>query len=262
MAVAAKEITKFVHELANIRNDLEDRLVEGKTVPPIQQQFIRELRLMKQAAAQDIRSGKFGTLTFGDVTVPPEKRLRVVTMLKVLVYPETKVGEYVASRIPQIPDLDLKARASQQVIDEIKHARVLRNMLERWGEDPDEMCINPLPEIERVFDYVSNLETVEEFFTANFLCEGLFVPSHLQVMSDLDPDAFAEYIEATLADEASHVALARDVIERYATTPEIQERCRQVAVTVTELFIEGFQSKVHALMELDDATEADTAKAM
>lgn len=247
MAVASKEMTAFIQELEMLRTGLEEQMNKEPYGSLVERQFIRELQDIKHDAAHDIKDGKYGTFYFGDRSIPPEKRVQVVTMLKALVYPETKVCDHVASRIPQIPDLDLKARASQQVIDEVKHARVLREMLTRWGQDPEEMYLNPLPEIEDVFTYVGSVETVEEFFTANFLCEGLFLPSHLQVMNELDPEAFSEYIEATLADEGSHVALARDVILRYATTPEARERCRRVASEVTDLFIRGFKAKVKKL---------------
>lgn len=247
MAVATNEMNAFIQELEMLRNGLEEQMNQTPGASLVERQFIKDLQGLKHETAHDIRSGKYGTFHFGDRSIPPEKRFQVVTMLKALVYPETKVCDHVASRIPQLPDLDLKARASQQVIDEVKHARVLREMLTRWGEDPQEMYLEPLPEIEDVFAYVGSVETVEEFFTANFMCEGLFLPSHLQVMSELDPDAFGEYIESTVADEGSHVALARDVILRYATTPEARERCRRVAAEVTELFVRGLQAKVKKL---------------
>lgn len=248
MATTQTGATVLIQELEQGRATLEKHLHDGETVSLAQARFVRELQALKNAVAADIRNGKYGTFEFGDVNLPPEKRMQVVSMLKVLVYPEVRVSEEVARRIPLIPDLDLKARASQQVIDELRHARVLRTTLERWGENPDELYTLPLPEIQAVFDFVSSLETVEEFFTANFLCEGLLLPSHLQVMAESDPDAFGEYIKATLADEARHVALARDVIQRYATTESSQARCRRVAETVTQLFINGFRAKVQMLM--------------
>src|ERR1044072_3531567 len=248
MAVALNEMNAFIQELEMLRSGLEDRMNEqGPGNSLVERHFIKELQGLKHDTAQDIRSGKVGTFSFGDRSIPPERRFQVVTMLKALVYPETKVCDHVASRIPQIPDLDLKARASQQVIDEVKHARVLREMLTRWGADPQEMYLNPLPEIEDVFQYGGGVDTVEEFFTANFMCEGLFLPSHLQVMNDLDPEAFAEYIEATLADEGSHVALARDVILRYATTPGARGPSPRRPKEVTALFTRGLRARVAKL---------------
>lgn len=253
MATTRTEAAVLIQELEQTRAALEQTLHDGETVSMVQAQFVQELQALKNAVSADIRRGTYGTFDFGDVSLPPEKRSQVVSMLKVLVYPEVRVSEEVARRIPLIPDLDLKARASQQVIDELRHARVLRTTLARWGEDPDDLYTLPLPEIKAVFDFVSSLETVEEFFTANFLCEGLFLPSHLQAMADSDPDAFGEYIDATLADEARHVALARDVIERYATTEASHAACRRVAHAVTKLFLNGFRAKVQAMMTSEDA---------
>jgi len=235
-------VEAFVQELEQLKKSVET------TLSLVPKDLLEDLQSMKDATARDIRKGKYGNFSFGDVSVPPELRHQVVTMLKVLVYPELSVADQVAARIPQLTDLDFKARASQQVIDELGHARVLRELLQSWNEDPDEMYYQPLAEIESVFQYVGSLETPVEFFTANFMCEGLFLPSHLNVMAELDPKAFATYIDATLADEARHIALARDVIIRYATTPEVQARCRQVAEEVTSLFVKGFHAKVERLL--------------
>jgi len=248
MAASSREVEAFVQELQVMKESVEATLNNGRHLTLVPKEFLEDLQAMKESTARDIKDGKYGHFSFGDTSIPPELRHQVVTMLKVLIYPELSVADQVARRIPQITDLDLKARASQQIIDELGHARVLRDSLSSWGENPDEMLDNPLPEIESVFEYVGSLETPVEFFTANFMCEGLFLPSHLQVMADLDPNAFRNYIDATLADEASHIALARDVILRYATTPEIQDRCRTVAKKVTELFVRGFQAKVHKMI--------------
>jgi hypothetical protein len=248
MAASRKEVEVFVQELEHLKGEVETKLNESRKLTLVPKEFIQDLQSMKESTARDIRSGMYGEFYFGDVSVPPEMRQEVVTMLKVLVYPELRVADQVAMRIPQLTDLDFKARASQQVIDELGHARVLREILQSWGEDSDELFTKPLPEIEKVFEYVNSLETPVEFFTANFCCEGLFLPSHLQVMAEIDPNAFGEYISATLADEASHIALARDVVLRYATTPETQEKCWKVAETVTRLFVEGFQAKVQKLI--------------
>ena len=258
MSVVMSEAEVLVQELEHLKDDLQEKLhpASGPAVGP--RQFVADLQAMKEKAARQIRAGKLGTFHFGDVSLPPEKRSQVTTMLKLLVYPETRVGDQVARRLVQLPDLDLKARASQQVIDEIGHAQVLRDMLQRWGEDADALCNRPLPEIEAVFDYVEQLETPVEYFTANFMCEGLFLPSHLHAMAELDPRAFQEYIDATLGDEATHIALARDVVLRYATTAAIQQRCREVAKKVTELFLQGFVAKVQTLME-DDHQPVKTA---
>lgn len=250
MSVAISEAEVLVQELEQWKDQLQEQL-HPPSAPAGPKQFVADLQAMKEKAARQIRQGKLGKFHFGDVSLPPQQRHQVTTMLKLLVYPETRVGDQVARRLVQLPDLDLKARASQQVIDEIGHAQVLREMLQRWGEDPTALEQKPLPEIEAVFDYVEQLETPVEYFTANFMCEGLFLPSHLHVMAELDPRAFQEYIDATLGDEAMHIALARDVILRYATTAELQQRCREVARKVTSLFLQGFVAKVQTLMEDD-----------
>src|SRR4029077_1779552 len=147
----------------------------------------------------------------------------VVTILKLLMYPERRVGDVLANRLSVIPHPDLKLRVANQIFEEIHHARLLRQMLAQWGHDPDEHWVQPMPELVQIFDYIETLETLSEFFSTFLIGEGLFLTTYLEDMQVNDPQAFSPYLEAAAADEASHIQLARDALVRYATTEELQE---------------------------------------
>ena len=81
MAASPKEVVEaFVEELEEFKKNVEAKL----TLVP--KELLEDLQSMKDATARDIRSGKYGSFSFGDVSVPPEMRQQVVSMLKVLVF--------------------------------------------------------------------------------------------------------------------------------------------------------------------------------
>jgi hypothetical protein len=219
------------------------------------QEFVAELEALKDAALDDFRSGQFGHLSFGDSTAPPERRPEVIAMLKAMVYPERIASDILSRRIPFIPDLDIKGRVAEQVAEELEHLDILRRMLAGWGEDPDEKWHDPLPELVNVFAYVDSLETLAEFFTANFIGESLLLSANLRVMRSVAPEAFAIYLDVSIPDEAKHVQLNREAIARYATTGELQARARTVARRLLDSFVAGYKAKLRLMAEFSAARQ-------
>lgn len=213
------------------------------------QEFVAEIEALKDAALEDFRSGQFGRLSFGDPAQPPERRPEVVAMLKAMVYPERIASDILSRRIPAIPDLDIKGRVAEQVAEELEHLDILRRMLAAWGEDPDEKWHDPLPELVAVFNYVDGLETLAEFFTANFIGESLLLSANLRVMRAVAPEAFATYLDVSIPDEAKHVQLNREAIARYAITGELQARARTVARRLLDSFVAGYKAKLRLMAE-------------
>lgn len=226
----------------------DDARAARECLPP--RQFLAEIEGLKDEALADFSDGKFGRLMFGDSSAAPEDRAEVITLLKAMVYPERIAADILAKRIPDVRDLDIKTRLAEQTAEELKHLEILRGMLAEWGQDPDEMWRNPLPELVRVFEYVDGLETLAEFFTANFIGESLLLNANLRVMRAVAPEAFAVYLDVSIPDEAKHVQLNRESIMRYATTADLQERARIVAKRLLSSFIEGYKAKLRLMAEM------------
>jgi hypothetical protein len=214
--------------------------------------FLAEIESMKDKALGDFAEGKFGRLEFGSKEMRPQDRPEVIALLKAMVYPERIAADILAKRIPLVSDLDIKERLAEQTAEELEHLAILRSMLSEWGEDPDEMWHNPLPELVKVFDYVDSLKTLAEFFTANFIGESLLLSANLKVMRAVAPEAFSAYLDVSIPDEAKHVQLNRDAIVRYATTADLQERARLVAKRLLSSFIEGYKAKLRLMAEMGD----------
>lgn len=227
-------------------SDLQGREIAAKHP----KNFLAEIESMKDMALGDFAEGKFGRLEFGSKDVRPQDRPEVIALLKAMVYPERIAADILARRISLVSDLDIKERLAEQTAEELEHLAILRGMLSEWGEDPDEMWDNPLPELVKVFEYVDSLQTLAEFFTANFIGESLLLSANLKVMRAVAPEAFATYLDVSIPDEAKHIQLNRDAIVRYATTADLQEKARLVAKRLLSSFVEGYKAKLKLMAEM------------
>lgn len=214
------------------------------TVRKEPEKFVRELETMRLRTQQSVRNENPGRLYFGDPALPPGDRPEVAMILKLLLYPEQRVPDVLATRLPAIKDADIRDRVAGQILEEITHAHLLRGMLEGWGHDPDEGWSQPVAELVHIFDYIQSLETLSEFFSTFLIGEGLFLSTYLNDMKVSDPRAFSPYLEAALADEPGHIALAREAVRRYATSAELQEKTRASASKLLRMFLGGYQARV------------------
>jgi hypothetical protein len=218
------------------------------------EQFVNELDSMRAETLQKVRSGQHGRLSFGDPRVPASERKEVAAILKLLMYPERRVADVLAKRIPLISDFDIKERMAAQIFEELTHTGLLRKMLSQWGHDGDAGWNQPLKELVHIFDYIETLETPAEFFSTFLIGEGLFLSTYLDDMQLKDPKAFSPYLEVALADEPGHIQLAKDALARYATTAELQARTRVSARRLLDMFLGGYVARIRQLHEELSAT--------
>ena len=79
-----------------------------------------------------------------------EKPLAPAVVLRRLqfgVVMERKAAEVTAPWVGKIPDLDLQQPMSEYVVNELKHAAILRKRISELDGDPDALWNNPLPEL-------------------------------------------------------------------------------------------------------------------
>lgn len=234
--------------------------MDGKAKDP--KEFLAEIEALKDKALGQFSSGDYGRLSFGDPHLPPHQRAEVIAMLKAMVYPERIAADILSRRVREVPELDFKERLAEQAFEELEHLDILRRMLSQWGEDPDEMWHHPLPELVQVFDYVDRLKTLAEFFTANFIGESLLLSANLRVMRAVAPEAFAEYLDVSIPDEAKHIQFNRDAIVRYATTEALQARARVVATRLLTAFIGGYKAKLKLMTDFSVARSGSVSSTL
>ena len=77
----------------------------------------------------------------------------VLRRLQFGVVMERKAAEVTAPWVSKIPDLDLQRPMSEYVVNELKHAAILRNRIRELDGDPDGLWNHPLDELKQLWDF-------------------------------------------------------------------------------------------------------------
>ena len=178
-----------------------------------------------------------------------EKPLSAAVVLRRLqfgVVMERKAAEVTAPWVGKIPDLDLQQPMSEYVVNELKHASILRKRISELNGDPDALWNNPLKELKELWSFHSSLESLCELIASVKFGHEEFFPrtsqSFIERVTPLDPTTAAIYRDTLLADEAGHEWIAPEILKRYATEAESQQKCVEALKKGCELFGRAIQS--------------------
>jgi hypothetical protein len=178
-----------------------------------------------------------------------EKPLSAAVVLRRLqfgVVMERKAAEVTAPWVGKIPDLDLQQPMSEYVVNELKHTAILRKRIAELNGDPDALWNNPLSELKELWDYHASLGSLCELIASVQFGHEEFFPrtskSFIERVMPFDPTTAAIYRDTLLADEAGHEWIAPEILRRYATDPEAQEKCMAALRKGCELFGRAIQS--------------------
>lgn len=176
-----------------------------------------------------------------DTEIGPVDRSEIVRRLKMALKNELEASETAAVWIPTTPEVDVKLALARQVGDEAKHYRLIEDHLRRMnvdlsGFDPAAGGYGPM------FQLLAGFETtVERIGAAQFTRESLALKKNEQFIEFCDAAGDREtahlYREQIQPDEQWHVQLGRSVLERYATTPELQMKARKAVEAVLDLAV-------------------------
>src|SRR5437867_7609012 len=183
-------------------------------------------------------------------------RLEIVRRLKMALKNELEASEIAATWIPTTPEVDVKLALARQVGDEAKHYRLIEEHLAKMGADlggfdPSAGGYGPM------FQLLANFNTtVERIGAAQFTRESLALKKNEQFIEFCDAagdKATARlYRESIQPDEEWHVRLGRTVLEKYATTPELQAQARSAVEAVLDLAVK-VQNKQFKEMKVSHA---------
>src|SRR5215470_4294830 len=165
----------------------------------------------------------------------------VVRRLKMALKNELEASEIAAVWIPTTPEVEVKLALARQVGDEAKHYRLIEEHLERMGADlagfdPTAGGYGPM------FQLLAGFRTtVERIGAAQFTRESLALKKNEQFIEFCDAagdDQTAKRDRQDLQpDEEWHVRLGRTVLEKYATTLELQAQARKAVEAVLDLAV-------------------------
>jgi pyrroloquinoline quinone (PQQ) biosynthesis protein C len=135
---------------------------------------------------------------------------------------------------------------SEYVVNELKHASILRGRIRELDGDPDALWNNPLVELKELWDFHASLGSLCELIASVQFGHEEFFPrtskSFIERVASIDPATASIYRDTLLADEESHEWIAPEILKRYATDAESQRRCLDALQRGCELFGRAIQS--------------------
>ncbi len=184
------------------------------------------------------------------------ERSEIIRRLKMALKNELEASEIAAIWIPSTPEVEVKLALARQVGDEAKHYRLIEEHLAKMGVDlagfnPAEEGYGPM------FQLLAGFQTtVERIGAAQFTRESLALKKNEQFIefceASGDHATARLYREQIQPDEQWHVHLGRTVLEKYASTSELQEKARAAVEAVLDLAVK-VQKKQFVEMKVSHA---------
>jgi len=176
----------------------------------------------------------------------PLSAAAVLRRLQFGVVMERKAAEVTAPWVAEIPDLDLQQPMSEYVVNELKHASILRKRIAELSGDPDALWNSPLKELKDLWDFHASLGSLCELIASVQFGHEEFFPrtskSFVERIMAIDPITAAIYRDTLLADEEGHEWIAPEILRRYGTDADLQQRCLAALKTGCQLFGQAIQS--------------------
>ena len=153
-------------------------------------------------------------------------KMDVVTLLKLALTSELEAAEIAAYWLPTTSEIDAKTLLAEQCSDELRHYNLIMNRLRQLGEDMDDF--DPLAEgYSPLYQFLRGLRTMPERVAAGpFACEAVAEVRNAQFIAFCrsvgDEQTARLYEEVIHPEEIHHHRRGREVLEKYATTAEIQ----------------------------------------
>ena len=156
-----------------------------------------------------------------------EGEVDVVTLLRLALKSELEASELAGYWMPTTPEVDAKMALAQQCGDEMKHYGLISRRLEELGQDLS--AFDPLADGHSpLYQYLRSLRTtVERIAAGPFASEAIAQIRNQQFINfcrAVGDEGTAElYSKVIQPEESHHHQLGREILEKYATTPELQE---------------------------------------
>jgi 1,2-phenylacetyl-CoA epoxidase catalytic subunit len=151
----------------------------------------------------------------------------VVTLLRLALKSEIEASELAGLWMPTTPEVDAKMVLALQCGDEMKHYGMISERLTELGEDMS--TFDPLSDGHSpLYQYLRGLRTtVERIAAGPFASEAIAQVRNAQFVNfcrSVGDQKTADLYDGVIQpEEAHHHHLGREVLEKYATTAELQE---------------------------------------
>ena len=171
------------------------------------------------------------TLTLADDT-----QGNATQLLQVALANEINVSELAATWMPSTHELDVKLAFARQAGDEANHFQLVAERLTALGFDVASFAPSDNP----LFQYLRGLTTTVERIAAGLVTlESIAYGVNENFMAWCarrgDDETVRIYREYIQPDEQAHQQLGQRLLERHATTPELQQRARDTVGRLLEI---------------------------
>lgn len=184
----------------------------------------------KMIARADEFAGMMEEKVYHDRT--PLSEERTIGMLKSQMYREYFLGVMPPSKqLLMIPDseVNLKVLITRQLCEEFLHYRVLSDRLEEMGANGDLSAYEPVEQDVAMYAVTFEYQTPWEIAASlQVFGETILIATQKWMIEILDPRSARLMRDEILVHEGAHVRNGRLVLEKYATTDEIQRRVEEV----------------------------------
>jgi 1,2-phenylacetyl-CoA epoxidase catalytic subunit len=199
----------------------------------------------------DEAMGSLAAIHADAVDRPESAQDEVIRRLKLALQNELEASELAALWMPTTPELDVKLGLARQAGDEAHHYRLIEEHMDELGADlsgfdPAAGGRSPMFELLEQFE-----STVERVAAAQFTRESLALMKNEQFIAFCESVGAGStarfYRERIQPDERWHVDLGRRTLERYALTPEAQDRAMEASRKVLDLARKIQTKQVHEM---------------
>lgn len=169
----------------------------------------------------------------GALEAESEGKVEVVTLLELALKSEVEAAELAGFFLPTTAEIDAKMVFARQCGDEMKHYHLISERLRQLGRDVS--GLDPLADgYSPLYHYVKGLRTtVERVAAGPFAREAIAEVRNAQFIAlcerQGDEETARLYRETIQPEEILHHRLGRELLEKYCTTPELQEAAATAA---------------------------------
>ena len=168
-------------------------------------------------------------------------RSEIVRRLKMALKNELEASELAAAWVSSTPEIEVKLALARQAGDEAKHYGLIQSRLGDMGVDLsgfEPQAEGHCPMFQLLAGFQS---TVERVGAAQWARESLALKKNEQFIefceTSGDHETAKMYREQIQPDEQWHVHFGRQVLEKYANTPELQSRAQEAVEAVLDLAV-------------------------
>jgi 1,2-phenylacetyl-CoA epoxidase catalytic subunit len=153
-------------------------------------------------------------------------QVEVVNLLKLALTSELEASEIAAYWMPTTPEVDAKTVLAEQCSDEMRHYNLIMERLAELGVDMQ--SFDPLASgYSPLYHYLRGLRTTLERIAAGpFACEAVAEVRNAQFIAFCqsvgDEETARLYEDIIHPEEIHHHRRGREILEKYATTHELQ----------------------------------------